>query len=318
MHNFTVFRRTGTHADTLAAVGAASLLQAFEAEVAGYSDRFEIRLRRDVTVEELTRSDPGFRYLDQSSRKQPKLPCASIYELVRAAGVPLDPDQRMYSIIARLGAEGGPNKLMLRFSQLSARQWATLVWEGLNGRADFVTKPSLVQLFNPQAARGYSQLKPAGTDRSDKSKDSWSEPFLEWLRYRGYFQACSGVFLEKDNPCFCRSSWRDLLSLVSIGDGGVSRSPLRRRSTEDRLPHGPWVDPHSGRSDASLPASGEFHQSSVHCPLSQHGPSQCRQARCRQTLEQDPTRLQRSSDPKTKVQLTFGHYTLDDPASDFQ
>ncbi len=45
-------------------------------------------------------------------------------------------------------------------------------------------------------------MKPAGTDRTDKSKDAWSQPFLEWLRYRGYFHACSGWFLEKDIRLF--------------------------------------------------------------------------------------------------------------------
>jgi hypothetical protein len=113
-------------------------------------------------------------------------------------GIALDSEQRMYSIVARLGAEGGLNKLMNRFSRLTAYEWEQTVWDGLRGRNEFITHPSLVQLFNPHAARGYSLLKPSGTDRNDKSKNSWGQPFLEWLRYRGYFQACSGSFLDKD------------------------------------------------------------------------------------------------------------------------
>jgi hypothetical protein len=198
MHTFTVSRRTGTHADALAAIGAADLLSEFEPHLTSRGDRFEIRFERAVTPQQLARSDPGFRYLLRPSRKPPKLPSSMVYELAKAPGVPLDADQRMYSILARLGAEGGPNKLMVRFGQLSAHEWSHLVWDGLHGREEFVTKPSLVQLFNPHAARGYSLLKPAGTDRTDKSKDAWTEPFLEWLRYRGYFQACAGWFLDKD------------------------------------------------------------------------------------------------------------------------
>jgi hypothetical protein len=58
-------------------------------------------------------------------------------------------------------------------------------------------------LFNPQAARGYSLLKPAGTGRNDRSKNKWSEPFVEWLRYRGFFAGCAGWFLDKDIRVFC-------------------------------------------------------------------------------------------------------------------
>lgn len=202
MRTHTLFRRTGTHADTFAAIGAASLLQAFDPELIGQCDRFEITLGREVRAGDLVATDPGFRYLLRQSRKTPKLPPSLVYELARARGVPLDSDQRMYSIIARLGAEGGPNKLVSEFHRISPAEWARWVWQGLNGRIDFITKPSLVQLFNPQAARGYSMLKPAGTDRGDKSKDGWGEPFLEWLRYRGYFDACTGVFLEKDIRVF--------------------------------------------------------------------------------------------------------------------
>jgi len=52
-----------------------------------------------------------------------------------------------------------------------------------------------VQLFNPQAAKGYARLKPDSTGRGDKTKDAWAVPFLEWLRYRGYFQVACPFFL---------------------------------------------------------------------------------------------------------------------------
>lgn len=69
------------------------------------------------------------------------------------------------------------------------------IFNCLNSEGDFFFEAPLVQLFNPQAAKGYALLKPTGTDRNDKTKDKWAEPFLEWLRYRGFFAGCAGWFL---------------------------------------------------------------------------------------------------------------------------
>ena len=46
MNCFTVFKRTGTHADTLAAIGAADVLKRLEPRIVELEDRFEIQLRR--------------------------------------------------------------------------------------------------------------------------------------------------------------------------------------------------------------------------------------------------------------------------------
>lgn len=53
---------------------------------------------------------------------------------------------------------------------------------------------SSVQLFTPIAAKGYSRLKPDSTDRNDKTKEQWADPFIEWLKYRGYFQVACPFF----------------------------------------------------------------------------------------------------------------------------
>ncbi len=53
---------------------------------------------------------------------------------------------------------------------------------------------STVQLFTPIAAKGYSRLKPDSTDRNDKSKEQWADPFVEWLKYRGYFRVACPFF----------------------------------------------------------------------------------------------------------------------------
>lgn len=55
-------------------------------------------------------------------------------------------------------------------------------------------KVSSVQLFTPVAAKGYSRLKPDSTDRNDKTKEQWTDPFIEWLKYRGYFQVACPFF----------------------------------------------------------------------------------------------------------------------------
>ncbi|HEU4686188.1 MAG TPA: hypothetical protein VFS39_16895 [Nitrospira sp.] len=55
-------------------------------------------------------------------------------------------------------------------------------------------KVSTVQLFTPIAAKGYSRLKPDSTDRNDKTKEQWADPFTEWLRYRGYFRIACPFF----------------------------------------------------------------------------------------------------------------------------
>lgn len=66
---------------------------------------------------------------------------------------------------------------------LAARQPTVTTW-----------KVSTVQLFSPNAAKGYARLKPDSTGRGDKTKDAWADPFIEWLRYRGYFTAAVPAF----------------------------------------------------------------------------------------------------------------------------
>jgi hypothetical protein len=65
----------------------------------------------------------------------------------------------------------------------------------VSGRPSGLNWPvSTVQLFSPLAAKGYARLKPDSTARGDKTKDAWADPFVEWLRYRGYFSSVTPVF----------------------------------------------------------------------------------------------------------------------------
>jgi hypothetical protein len=46
-------------------------------------------------------------------------------------------------------------------------------------------------------------LKPCGVSRADKTKNRWAEPFVEWLRFRGYFEGSAGWFTSGDLRLFC-------------------------------------------------------------------------------------------------------------------
>jgi hypothetical protein len=109
----------------------------------------------------------------------------------------------MYSVLSRMKAYGGLNKVISQFMKMDRQQWAWTIWESLHGRPRFSFSSPLVQLFNPHAGKGYALLKPDGTDRGDKTKDRWAELFVEWLRYRGYFEGSAAWFPSGDLRLFC-------------------------------------------------------------------------------------------------------------------
>ncbi len=207
MDRYTVFKQTGTHADVLAAIGAADVLRHLEPRILEFEDRFQIQLCRHLLSSDLKAVDPGFSYLLRPKKPAPNLPPERIIQTQadEAGGIPYATgrDNRMYSILGRLKAYGGPNQIVSRFAKMNKDAWETEIWECLHGSPDFVFSSALVQLFNPQAAKGYALLKPSGTNRDDKTKNKWTEPFLEWLRFRGYFEGSAGWFASGDLHMFC-------------------------------------------------------------------------------------------------------------------
>ena len=197
MNCYTVFKRATSHADVLAAIGAADVLRHLDPRIVEFEDRFEVQLRRRIRPSDLDAVDPGFSYLQRPKKKAPSLPPERIVQARAVA------ENRMYSILGRMKAYGGPNQVISRFARIRREEWAERVWESLHGRPDFVFSSPLVQLFHPHSAKGYALLKPSGTNRSDKTKDCWAEPFLEWLRFRGYFEGCAGWFTSRDLRLFC-------------------------------------------------------------------------------------------------------------------
>jgi len=179
MTRYTVLKKTGTHADVLAAAGAADLLRELDPRILDLQDRFVVELRRPLIPADLDRANAGYERLDREAAKD-----------------------RVSTIVTRMKAHGGPNALVEKFSKMRPEEWSRRVWESLHGRPDFVFSAPLVQLFNPQCCRGYALMKPAGTHRSDKTKDRWAEPFLEWLRFRGYFAVSAGWFSSGDLRLF--------------------------------------------------------------------------------------------------------------------
>ncbi|MEW5814804.1 MAG: hypothetical protein AB1798_05335 [Spirochaetota bacterium] len=83
---------------------------------------------------------------------------------------------KVHETIVRQDAQKFHKDMTTAFDALSQQKSSRLDW-----------KVSTVQLFTPVAAKGYSRLKPDSTDRNDKTKEQWADPFVEWLKYRGYF-----------------------------------------------------------------------------------------------------------------------------------
>jgi hypothetical protein len=90
---------------------------------------------------------------------------------------------RVHETIVRRKPEQFDKELGLAIIALSHQSTSALDW-----------KVSTVQLFTPIAAKGYSRLKPDSTDRNDKTKEQWADPFVEWLKYRGYFRVACPFF----------------------------------------------------------------------------------------------------------------------------
>jgi hypothetical protein len=198
MNGYTVFKQTGTHSDALAAIGAADVLRHLDPRIVEFGDRFEVRLPSPLAPGDLDGVDPGFSYLEGTAKNRPNLPPERVVNASGASG-----ENRMYAILRRMKAYGGPNKVVVRFARMTREEWTRRVWSSFTGRQDFVFSSPLVQLFNPHSGKGYAMLKPAGTNRADKTKNRWAEPFSERLRFRGYFEGAAAWFTSGDLRLYC-------------------------------------------------------------------------------------------------------------------
>jgi hypothetical protein len=233
MNSLIFPKRNGSHADVLAALGAADLLQELSPVITDRRSQFEVELDRAVVDSDFENVGPGFKYLrakpspddgeeetgaKKAAKKVPhSIPSSYVFDYTaendkykrqRAAKNSKDPavretaqqdspdpEFRAYRIAKALQADSGLNKFVEQFFALDQARRKSEILKSLKGDGAFFFKTPLVQLFNPQAAKGYGLLKPTGTDRNDKTKEKWAEPFFEWLRYRGFFAGCAGWFL---------------------------------------------------------------------------------------------------------------------------
>ncbi|MGH7390120.1 MAG: hypothetical protein ACREM3_11795 [Candidatus Rokuibacteriota bacterium] len=108
-------------------------------------------------------------------------------------------DWRLLQVLNTLQGDETANKVHAAIVGLDPDRWQSTIATALERLAHGDAqepdwKVSTVQLFTPTAAKGYSRLKPDSTDRNDKTKDKWADPFLEWLKYRGYFGVACPFF----------------------------------------------------------------------------------------------------------------------------
>jgi hypothetical protein len=232
--SYFVQKTTGTHADPMAAVGLADLLRpagdpviredanagqyvvmsvhAPESDVASLGqDAGFLYLRPNEKTPPPKHLSPD-EYYDyprrkevekrlRDSKKAKKGVAAEVVEMIAAEGLPAE--HYLYQTLNLLQGDGATNKATEWVRGKSESAWRKLLIEALDhlahGRVPEVDLAlDLVQLFNPQAAKGYARLKPDSTSRGDKTKDTWGEPFLEWLRFRGYFRAACTYVVGKD------------------------------------------------------------------------------------------------------------------------
>ena len=221
---FYVGKSTGTHADPMAAVGLAHLLEPVEdCTILDEGHRFTVRSQVDPANEiERLGQDPGYAFLRpnektafptdipaekvfdypalkaaadryrEASKKAKKGASSGQLEAIEADAPPSD--FYLYQTLNTLQGDDATNKFFRWIRGVEPEEWKRILTEALlamrEGRVPAIDlEASLVQLFDPHAAKGYARLKPDSTGRGDKTKDAWGASFLEWLRFRGYFQA---------------------------------------------------------------------------------------------------------------------------------
>ena len=63
MNCYSIVKQSATHADALAAIGAADMFRHVEPHIVERENRFEIQFPRDLEPSDVDAVDPGFSYL---------------------------------------------------------------------------------------------------------------------------------------------------------------------------------------------------------------------------------------------------------------
>jgi hypothetical protein len=229
----TISKPTRTHADVFAAIGLADLLSTPTARIKESPTGFEISAG-DVDPDTLTHV-PGYPYLKTRGKAVPsgvhdfvdwdqeKQKVERYFKLRRDlksnhAGSEIDellrhdaprPDHGLLRALDRLQGDETTNRVYAAITAMTPGDLSSTVSSGLaaialSGQSQIHwgakggKGATSVQLFNPLAAKGYAARKPSGTNRNDGTKEQWTDEFVEWLRYRGYFAAACPHFLNRD------------------------------------------------------------------------------------------------------------------------
>jgi len=222
---FVIPRTTGTHGDILAAVGLADLLSDASDSPVFIRENpagFEISATRIDNIPQ----EPGYPFL--KSNENVKVPSGIInfvdYKAEKAKAdrrkkltegkskkslgpeieqlLELDkprPDWRLLQVLNKLQGDETSNRVYAQIALMNPAEFSQAVSTALDSIESFEPSgldwpASSVQLFSPNSAKGYSRLKPDSTGRNDKTKEDWTDPFIEWLRYRGYFAIACPFF----------------------------------------------------------------------------------------------------------------------------
>jgi hypothetical protein len=228
MDSFVFPATTGTHADVFAVVGLASLLRsAGDCTIRRTGGCFEVVIDPPLALMDGSGLDysPGYLFLKPNAKSVvppgvgevvdyavEKAKVDAYREAQKAARVTgseiaeeVDAnkprkDWRLYQALNALQGDDAANSIVKTIRKMSPAGWREQLHQALGAlRANTVAEApwdtSLVQLFTPHAAKGYARLKPDSTGRDDKTKDAWADPFVEWLRIRGYFSAACPFFV---------------------------------------------------------------------------------------------------------------------------
>ena len=255
---FVIPRTTGTHGDVFAAVGLADLLS-------GASDspvhirEAEAGFEISAILVDAIPQEPGYPFL--KANENVKVP-PGVTDFVDYKAEKAKSDRRKKLTAGKSKKSLGPeieellkqdqprpdwpllqalnpnayktaNRVAEAIYAMKPHEFNNAIESALREIAD--SKPSgldfsatTVQLFSPNAAKGYSRLKPDSTDRNDKTKEQWKDDFIEWLRYRGYRIAAWPFFRGSDlrvlcpipNDISCQTLRQVCLELRQIGIPG--------------------------------------------------------------------------------------------------
>lgn len=222
---FVIPRTTGTHGDVFAAVGLADLLSGASdspVRICGTTASFEI----SATLVDGIPQEPGYPFLKANEKVKVPTGVADFVDYKaekaksdrrkkltqgkskKSLGPEIEellkhdqprPDWRLLQVLNTLQGDETSNRLYAQIVRMDPGEFSQTISSAIESISSF--QPSgldwpanSVQLFSPTSAKGYSRLKPDSTGRNDKTKEDWTDPFIEWLRYRGYFAVACPFF----------------------------------------------------------------------------------------------------------------------------